>query len=55
VLAVVAAIHHHIMFQMSRTIQELKNREMKGIQMGNTGKRDFCNQQRNKSKKESSS
>jgi hypothetical protein len=55
VLVVVAAIHHHIMFQMSRTIQELKNREMKGRQMENTGKRDFCNQERNKSKKESSS
>jgi hypothetical protein len=38
VLVVVAAIHHHIMFQMSRTIQEFKNGEMKGRQMGNTGK-----------------
>jgi hypothetical protein len=36
VLVVVAAIHHHIMFQMSTTIQEFKNREMKGRQMGNT-------------------
>jgi hypothetical protein len=36
VLVVVPAIHHHIMFQMSRTIQEFKNKEMKGRQMGNT-------------------
>jgi hypothetical protein len=36
---IVVAIHHHIMFQTSKTIQELNNKEMKGRQMENTGKK----------------